>query len=120
MARRCELTGKGVLSGNNVSHSQVKTRRKFLPNLHHASLHSETLNRNIRLRVSSRALRSIDHRGGFDQYLLKARDSELSANALRVKREIIEARKSADAMPAAAPPPTPSPAEEVQTEATSE
>ena len=91
MSRRCELTGKGVLTGNNVSHSQVKTRRRFLPNLHTASLHSDALGRSVRLRVSSRALRSVDHRGGLDGYLLKARDSELSSRALQTKKDILAA-----------------------------
>ena len=98
MSRRCELTGKGVLTGNNVSHSQVKTRRRFLPNLHTASLHSEVLGRSIRMRVSSRALRSVDHRGGLDNYLLRAKNSELSARALQTKKDILAA-KAADAQP---------------------
>ena len=99
MARRCELSGKGVLTGNNVSHSQVKTRRRFLPNLHVASLHSETLQRSVRLRVSSRALRTVDHRGGLDNFLLKARDCELSSRALQAKKEILAALGSSDTAP---------------------
>ncbi len=95
MSRRCELTGKGVLTGNNVSHSQVKTRRRFLPNLHVASLHSEALGRAVRLRVSSRALRTVDHRGGFDNFLLKARDDELSGRALKLKKDVLAATASA-------------------------
>ena len=95
MSRRCELTGKGVLTGNNVSHSQVKTRRRFLPNLHVASLHSEVLGRSVRMRVSSRALRSVDHRGGLDNYLLKAKDSQLSSRALRTKKDVLAAMAQA-------------------------
>ena len=91
MSRRCELTGKGVLTGNNVSHSQVKTRRRFLPNLHTASLHSDALGRSVRLRVSSRALRSVDHRGGLDRFLLKAKDSQLSSRALQTKKDVLAA-----------------------------
>ena len=92
MSRRCELTGKGVQSGNNVSHSNVKTRRRFLPNLHPASLHSDVLGRSFRLRVSSHALRSVDHRGGLDAFLAKARDSELSDRARELKKKIQEAQ----------------------------
>lgn len=92
MSRRCELTGKGVQAGNKVSHSNVKTRRRFLPNLHQASLHSDALNRTFRLRVSSRALRSVDHRGGLDSYLTHARDAELSDRARRLKQQILAAR----------------------------
>lgn len=88
MARRCELTGKGVLTGNNVSHSNVKTRRRWLPNLNHVTLMSETLGRSFRLRVSSSALRTVDHRGGLDAFLLKARDEELSPRALKIKRDL--------------------------------
>lgn len=88
MARRCELTGKGVLSGNNVSHANNKTRRRFLPNLANVSLMSEALNRRIRFKVSASALRSVEHRGGIDKFLLKSRDSELSDKARGVKREI--------------------------------
>ena len=91
MSRRCELTGKGVLTGNNVSHSQAKTRRRFLPNLHTASLHSDALGRSVRLRVSSRALRSVDHRGGLDSFLLKAKDSQLSSRALQTKKDVLAA-----------------------------
>ena len=88
MARRCELTGKGVLSGNLVSHSNRKTKRRFLPNLLHVTLQSDALQRAVRLRVSAHALRSVEHRGGLDAFLLKAADSELSARALLLKREV--------------------------------
>ena len=88
MARRCELTGKGVMSGNNVSHANNKTRRRFLPNLVDVSLLSDTLGRRVRLRISAHALRSVEHRGGLDAFLLKARDIELSERALGLKRDI--------------------------------
>ncbi len=90
MSRRCELTGKSVLTGNLVSHSNRKTKTRFLPNLTRATLISESLNRRVRLRVAVATLRSIEHRGGLDAFLLKARDSELSPNALALKREIVK------------------------------
>lgn len=92
MSRRCELTGKGPMSGHNVSHANNKTKRRFLPNLQDTSLQSETLGRSVKLRVSSAALRSVDHRGGLDAYLARAKDDELSGNALKVKKEIAKAR----------------------------
>lgn len=88
MARRCELTGKGVQTGNLVSHSNIKTRRRFLPNLQPVTLMSESLGRSFRLRISAHALRSVDHRGGLDSFLMKARDQELSDRARRIKREV--------------------------------
>lgn len=88
MSRRCELTGKGVLTGNLVSHSNRKTRTRFLPNLVNVTLSSETLARNVRLRISAAALRSVEHRGGLDAFLLKAKAEELSQNARELKREI--------------------------------
>lgn len=101
MARRCELTGKGVLTGNNVSHAQNKTRRRFLPNLCNVTVMSETLGRSCRLRVSAHALRTIDHVGGLDAYLLKAPDSRLSARVRRLKKEVVQARAAAAAAGAA-------------------
>ena len=95
MSRVCELTGKGPMSGNNVSHANNKTRRRFLPNLNEVSLISETLGRTYQLRISAAALRSVDHRGGLDAYLAKAKDDELSANALKVKKEIAKAQAAA-------------------------
>jgi large subunit ribosomal protein L28 len=92
MARRCELTGKGVQTGNNVSHANNKTRRRWLPNLNTVSLVSDALGRTVRLRISASALRSVEHRGGLDAFLLKARDTELSANALKVKKEVLKAQ----------------------------
>ena len=88
MARRCELTGKAVLTGNNVSHAKNRNRRRFLPNLCNVSLQSETLGQQIRLRVTAHALRSVEHRGGLDAFLIKAKSDDLSANAQRVKRLI--------------------------------
>ncbi len=88
MSRRCELTGKGVMVGNNVSHANNKTKRRFLPNLNDVTLASESLGRSFKFRVSAAALRSVDHRGGLDAFLAKARDSELSDRALKVKKEI--------------------------------
>ncbi|MEL6599993.1 MAG: 50S ribosomal protein L28 [Pseudomonadota bacterium] len=91
MSRRCELTGKGVLTGNNVSHANNKTRRRFLPNLNDVTLQSEALGRSFRLRVSAAALRTVDHRGGLDAFLAKAKDSELSERALKIKRDLAKA-----------------------------
>lgn len=88
MARRCELTGKGVLTGNLVSHSNRKTKRRFLPNLLHVTLQSDALQRSVRMRVSANALRSVEHRGGLDAFLIKASETELSQNARVLKREI--------------------------------
>ena len=93
MSRRCELTGKGPMTGNNVSHANNKTRRRFLPNLNEVTLQSETLGRGVKLRISAAALRTVDHRGGLDAFLAKAKDSELSSNALRVKKEIAKAEE---------------------------
>jgi large subunit ribosomal protein L28 len=88
MARRCELTGKGVMTGNRVSHALNRTRRRFLPNLLNVTLISDTLGRSVKLRISANALRSVEHRGGLDAFLLKAKDDDLSPNALSLKREI--------------------------------
>jgi large subunit ribosomal protein L28 len=88
MSRRCELTGKGPMVGNNVSHANNKTKRRFLPNLQDVTLESESLGRSFRLKISSHALRSVDHRGGLDAFLKKAKDEELSSDALRIKKEI--------------------------------
>jgi len=95
MSRRCELTGKGPMSGNNVSHAKNRTRRRFLPNLNEVTLQSETLGRGIKMRISAAALRSVDHRGGLDAFLAKAKDDELSVSALKVKKEIAKAVASA-------------------------
>ena len=88
MSRRCELTGKAVQTGNLVSHSNRKTRTRFLPNLCNVTLMSEALQRPVRLRIAAAALRSVEHRGGIDAFLLKARDEELSIGARALKGEI--------------------------------
>lgn len=88
MARRCELTGKGVLTGNNVSHALNRTRRRFLPNLLNVTLISDALGRSVKLKVAASALRTLEHRGGLDAFLVKAKDDELSPNALNLKREV--------------------------------
>ncbi len=88
MSRRCELTGKSVLVGHKVSHSNIKTKRRFLPNLCNVTLRSETLGRSVRMRISTNALKSVDHNGGLDAFLLKARDEVLSPKALDLKRKI--------------------------------
>lgn len=95
MARRCELTGKGVLTGNNVSHSNIKTRRRFLPNVQEMSLQSEALGRSVRLKVSTQALRTIEHKGGLDAFLLSSRDGQLSQRARRIKRQVEQASATA-------------------------
>ena len=88
MSRRCELTGKAVLSGHLVSHSNRKTKRKFLPNLCRVTLQSDALGRSVRLRIAASSLRSVEHRGGLDAFLAKASETELSQNARELKREI--------------------------------
>src|SRR5271166_609088 len=97
MSRRCELTGKAVQSGNKVSHSNRKTRTRFLPNLVQVTLISDTLERAVRLRVSAAALRSVEHRGGLDDFLIKAGDAELSDGAAALKREIEKKRAEPEA-----------------------
>ncbi len=95
MARRCELTGKGVMTGNNVSHANNRTRRRFLPNLQQASMLSESLGKTISLRVSASAIRTVEKTGGIDAYLLKAKDADLGRNALAFKKAIKAAQASA-------------------------
>ncbi|SMX32009.1 50S ribosomal protein L28 [Actibacterium lipolyticum] len=95
MSRVCELTGKGPMSGNNVSHANNKTKRRFLPNLNDVTLISDTLSRSFKLRVSASALRTVDHRGGLDAFLAKAKDAELSAKALKIKKDIVKAQAAA-------------------------
>ena len=98
MSRVCELTGKGPMTGNNVSHANNKTRRRFLPNLNDTTLQSEALGRSFKLRISAHALRSVDHRGGLDKFLAKAKDSDLSPNALKIKKAIQTSGMEADAL----------------------
>ena len=88
MSRRCELTGKSILVGNSVSHANNKTKRRFFPNLNQVTLISDTLRQSVRLRITPHALRSVEVRGGLDAFLLKARDTDLSDRALRLKRSI--------------------------------
>jgi large subunit ribosomal protein L28 len=88
MSRRCELTGKSVLVGHRVSHSNRKTKRRFLPNLINVTLMSDALGRSFKLRVSANALKTVDHRGGLDAFLMKAKDEELSPRVRELKREI--------------------------------
>ena len=95
MSRVCELSGKGPMSGNNVSHANNKTKRRFLPNLNDVTLQSETLGRGIKLRISAHALRSVDHRGGLDAFLAKAKDLDLSPKAQKIKKDIAKAQAAA-------------------------
>ena len=93
MSRRCELTAKGPLTGHKVSHSNIKTKRRFLPNLCNVTFQSEALSKNVRLRVSTNAIKSVDHNGGLDAFLLKAAAGNLSPRALELKRQIQKKRE---------------------------
>ena len=95
MSRTCELTSKSVMSGNNVSHANNRTRRRFLPNLVNVTLHSDALGEKFKLRISASALRTVEHRGGLDAFLAKAKTNELSARARLIKRRV--AQKQSDA-----------------------
>jgi large subunit ribosomal protein L28 len=95
MAWRCELTGKTRQIGHRVSHSNHKTKRRFLPNLLNVTLMSDLLGRSVRLRISANALKTVDHRGGLDAFLLKAKDAELSSRALELKRQVAKKRAAA-------------------------
>jgi large subunit ribosomal protein L28 len=97
MSRRCELTAKGPMTGHKVSHSNIKTKRRFLPNLCNVTFISDSLGRNVRLRVSTNAIKSVDHNGGLDAFLKKARAENLSPRALDLKRAI--EKKAAAAAP---------------------
>ena len=97
MSRRCDITGKGVLSGNNVSHANNKTRRRFLPNLQETKLLSDTLGQQVRLKLTTHAIRSIEHNGGLDAYLDKTADKNLTDEAKRLKRRIEKAAAKAAA-----------------------
>ena len=88
MSRRCELTGKTAQVGHKVSHSNRKTKRRFLPNLVNVTLSSDALGRSVRLRISTNAVKTVDHRGGLDAFLAKAKEAELSPRALDLKREV--------------------------------
>jgi len=95
MSWRCDLTGKGPLVGHKVSHSNIKTKRRFLPNLRNVTLISEALGRKVRVRVSANALKSVDHRGGLDAFLLKASDADLAPRMLELKRQIVKKKAAA-------------------------
>jgi large subunit ribosomal protein L28 len=100
MSRRCELTGKTAQVGHRVSHSNIKTKRRFLPNLLNVTLISDVLGRSVKLRVSANALRTVDHRGGLDAFLIKAKDGDLSDKALELKHRIRKAREQKTSTPA--------------------
>jgi large subunit ribosomal protein L28 len=100
MTRRCELSGKGPLSGQLRSHAENKTKRTFRPNLCRVTLLSDALQRKVRLRISAHALKSVEHRGGLDAYLMKARDGELSIRCQRLKREIEKLKSGTDSVAA--------------------
>jgi large subunit ribosomal protein L28 len=97
MSRRCELTGVGPMVGHNVSHSNIKTKRRFLPALSPATLQSDSLGQKFRLRITNAALRTIDFRGGLDPFLAKAKDEDLSPRALKIKKQIKAKLASAEA-----------------------
>ena len=97
MSRRCELTGKGPLVGHKVSHSNIKTKRRFMPNLCNVTLTSDTLGRSVRVRISTNALKTVDHRGGLDAFLLKAKDAELAPKMVELKRQIVKKQGEAKA-----------------------
>jgi len=95
MSRVCELSGKGPMVGNTISHANNKSRRRFLPNLNDVTLISDVLGQSFKLRVSAAALRTVDHRGGLDAFLAKAKDDELSDKALKIKKDIAKAQAAA-------------------------
>jgi len=94
MSWRCDLTGKKPLVGHKVSHSNIKTLRRFMPNLRNVTLISDTLGRKVRVRVSANALKSVDHRGGLDAFLLKASDEDLAPKMRELKRQIVKKREA--------------------------
>jgi large subunit ribosomal protein L28 len=100
MARRCELTGKGPLVGHKVSHSNRKTKRRFLPNLCNVTMISDALGRSVRLRVSANALKTVDRRGGLDAFLMKAKDDKLGPRARELKRQIAKKQAASETSPA--------------------
>ena len=102
MSRRCQFTGKGVQSGNNVSHANNKSRRRFLPNMQHTSLVSDILGTTIRVRLTTHAMRTIEHNGGFDNFLLTTPNRDLPTEAQVLKRRVVRCQaKRAAAAPAA-------------------
>ena len=96
MSRRCDLTGKGPLVGHKVSHSNIKTKRRFLPNLLNVTLMSDALGRSVKLRISANALKTVDHRGGLDAFLMKQGNDTLSDKARDLKRQIVKKRAAAE------------------------
>jgi large subunit ribosomal protein L28 len=97
MSWRCDLTGKKPLVGHKVSHSNIKTKRRFLPNLQNVTLTSDLLGRSVRVRVSTNALKTVDHRGGLDAFLLKAKDADLAPKMLELKRQLVKKTAKAEA-----------------------
>jgi len=95
MSWRCDLTGKKALVGHKVSHSNIKTKRRFMPNLRNVTLTSDALGRRVRVRVSANALKSVDHRGGLDAFLLKAKDEDLAPKMRELKRQIVKKKAAA-------------------------
>ena len=89
MSMKCQLTGKTYLNGNNVSHAKNRTKRRFLPNLHNISFISEKLGRSIRLKVAASAIRTVEKKGGLDEYLLKTSNTKLPPTALKLKKQIL-------------------------------
>ena len=94
MSWRCDLTGKKILVGHKVSHSNIKTKRRFMPNLQNVTLISDALGRRVRVRISTNALKSVDHRGGLDAFLLKAKDTDLAPKMLELKKQIVKKKKA--------------------------
>ena len=101
MTKKCAITGKGVMTGNNVSHSNRKSRRRFMPNVQNVTLTSDILGQQIRMRVTASTLRTIDHNGGLDGFLLKTHSSKLSEEARKLKKRIVRARVEANTEAAA-------------------
>ena len=99
MSRRCQITGKGVLAGNNVSHANNRTRRRFLPNLQGTSMLSDILGMPVRMRLSTRGIRTVEHNGGIDAYLMSTPNSRLTADAMALKRRLLrtQAKRAASA-----------------------
>jgi large subunit ribosomal protein L28 len=95
MSRRCQLTGKAVQTGNNVSHAHNKTRRRFMPNLQTVSMMSDTLGRPVKLRIAAATVRSVEHKGGIDAFLLDAKDADLPSNLRRLKKLVKAAQAAA-------------------------
>lgn len=102
MARRCAISGKGVLVGNNVSHANNKTKRRFMSNLQVASVLSDALGHSVRLRLTPRGIKTVEHNGGIDAYLLGTNDSKLSPEMLTLKRRVTSAKAKKDAKKVAA------------------